>query len=955
MALRVTQSTSAGGLVEYFDAELARGDYYTERGNLPGQWRGKGAEILGLSGGITREEFAALAHNIHPETDEQITAAMRENRRPGYDFTYSVPKSVSVLYEHLMASGQNGEGLRILEAFKESVRDSMNEVENAMQTRIRAGGQNADKVTGNMVWAEFTHFQARPVDGIADPHLHIHAYAFNMTHDGENWKAGQFGQLKKDAEYYSAFADDRFATRLQDMGYATTRDGLSFELKGVNEATRGKFSERTRQIEAKAQKEGITSAVEKAKIGARTRRNKETGLSPEENRERSHARLDAVERRTLDSLKDAHPIETRSDGEAFQYTEDYWFERKSVVSEKRYLAEALKAGVGSGLSWRVHEAIKHVKGLVRGTDDTGARVVTTEAIQAEERAILSHVRNGRGSAESFASIGKGRGQTGYTVKDDRLTGEQRQVVAHVLGNINSVMGIMGGAGTGKTTAMGEVVRAIHATSGQNVVVLAPTTPARDVLRKDGFQAETVAKLLVDKDLQKKTRGGVIYVDEAGLLGTEDMRAVFALAKTHGARVILQGDTKQHQSVKRGDALRLLEKQGGVAFASIAQIRRQENAGYRSAVESLVKGDTAEGFAKLESMGAVREVTKDSVRYQGIAESYAAKLAKGHTAIVVAPTHAEIAKVTDAVRANLKASGQLGKDRAAPAFHLVAKGWTEAERGSAHGYEVGQVVEFRLNAEGFRKGERATVWSTENGAVTVVRHGKNAARVTLDLKNATAFEVYERREFALSVGELVRVTQGAKDADGKCLERGSVYEVRGFGADGSLMLAAPGNAPTRRVDAGEALHLAHGYATTSHASQSRTSHHVIAAMGSESFAATSWEQFYVTLSRGKWSAELWTDDREALQEEVTRSGRRSFALDVRQENPREATPAQEEPARHSRLARAAEVARNILQRRRRVLATEERQATREQQPEAQPLGKFQQREAERRERERGRTR
>src|ERR1019366_4277811 len=249
MALRVTQSKNAAGLVAYFREELSRGDYYSERGNIPGQGFGKGATLLGRSGDVTQEAFESLAYNFLPDTQEQLTASMKENRRPGYDFTFSVPKSVSVLYEHLMATGQSAEALGILEAVKESVRDAMGEVEDNMQVRVRAKGQNTDRTTENIVSAMFPHFQSRPVDGVADPHLHVHAYVFNMTWDGDinafddgtpydrkgvggnsmagEWKAGQFGQLSKDREYYEAYFEDRVAARMQAMGYATARDGKS--------------------------------------------------------------------------------------------------------------------------------------------------------------------------------------------------------------------------------------------------------------------------------------------------------------------------------------------------------------------------------------------------------------------------------------------------------------------------------------------------------------------------------------------------------------------------------------------------------------------------------------------------------------------------------------------------------------------------------------------------------
>lgn len=182
--MRMIPSKSAASATRYFDVELSRGDYYADKGELPGTWHGKGAALLGLSGEVTREAFAALADNRHPETGEQLTPRQKADRRAGYDFTFSAPKSVSAFYEYLRASGRDDQANALLDVFRTSVRETMAELEPDMRVRVRTGGQNSDRVSGNMVWAEFTHFQSRPVDGFSDPHLHIHAFAMNMSHDG---------------------------------------------------------------------------------------------------------------------------------------------------------------------------------------------------------------------------------------------------------------------------------------------------------------------------------------------------------------------------------------------------------------------------------------------------------------------------------------------------------------------------------------------------------------------------------------------------------------------------------------------------------------------------------------------------------------------------------------------------------------------------------------------------
>ena len=80
-----------------------------------------------------------------------------------------MPKSVSLLYA--MSGDQD-----ILEAFRAAVDETMREIETEMKTRVRKDGQNDDRTTGNMVWAEFIHTTSRPVDGMPDPQLHAHVF-----------------------------------------------------------------------------------------------------------------------------------------------------------------------------------------------------------------------------------------------------------------------------------------------------------------------------------------------------------------------------------------------------------------------------------------------------------------------------------------------------------------------------------------------------------------------------------------------------------------------------------------------------------------------------------------------------------------------------------------------------------------------------------------------------------
>ena len=155
---------------------------------------------------------------------------------------------------------------------------------------------------------------------------------------------------------------------------------------------------------------------------------------------------------------------------------------------------------------------------------------------------------------------------------------------------------------------------------------------------------------------------MIVLDEAGAVGLDDMAKLFELARLNGARVVLSGDTGQHASVARGDALRILEQYSGYRFSELTTIRRQKPAAFRQVVELAAAKQTDKAFAKLVNLGAVTETpTEDGQLYQRAADAYVSATKQGRSALLVSPTWAEIEAVTEKVRETLKAEGVVGQD------------------------------------------------------------------------------------------------------------------------------------------------------------------------------------------------------------------------------------------------------------------------------------------------------
>jgi len=833
---------------------------------------------------------------------------MNPDRIPGYDLTFGAPKSFSLIYETLLAQGKTEQAAELLRVFENSVALAMSEVEKNAQAQVNEpNGKHYSRTTGNIVWAGFTHYQARPVDGVADPFVHMHAYVFNMTEDRieGKWKALDMYQTMVDRVYYQAVFFQSLAAGMQDLGYAIERQGVSFELEGIARETIDKFSRRTQEIQKHAEDLGVTSAAGKRNMAVVTRAGKDEGLSPEETRQVFRDRQNDEERPLIERLAEGHNGGPRmqqgpSAHEAIDHAIAHWFERKSAVGTRRLYATAIMHALESGLTLSdIEKAAREHPSLLFGADRFGNAVVTTREVRAEERFLREFVEHQ--TVPSFAELGAAKGVGEHAPSRDWLSDEQKRVVAHVMDSTDRVIGIRGGAGTGKTTAMQETVEAIEAATGKKVVVVAPTTTAsHDTLRESGFeQADTLAKLLVDKDLQKQAKGGIIYVDEAGLIGAPTMRRLFELSANVGARVILQGDTRQHVSVERGDALRYLEQHAGLRFAELTEIRRQEHPGYRAAVESFAKGDVTEGYEKLDELGWVREI-KDGSMHETLVRDYldtldkAPKNAERHkVALIVTPPHEEIATVNGLVREGLRERGKLGPERELE--RLVPVTWTEAERQEPHRYRDPErdgnlVVEFTQNATGFTRGERFTVKGILDGEV-ILAAADGSARV-LPLEESARFQVYTTQALPVAVGDVVRVTQGGKDLDGARMNTNARYVVQGFDDEGRVLLGTktlkntfagpPAGVVSRRLDGTSALHLAHGYAVTSHASQSATVDYVFASQSTKTFLATTREGAYVTESRGRKACYVYTDDKDGLVAAAERSSARMFASDVQEE-------------------------------------------------------------------------
>lgn len=817
--LRIVPLPNAAAAKGYY----ASSDYYLGDGQeLPGVWGGLGARRLGLTPGeeIDRTAFDRLCDNRRPLDGEPLTPHDKANRRVGYDFNFHAPKSVTLAYE---LGGDD----RVLDAFRDAVGSAMEAVERDVQTRVRVGGADGERVTGEAVFATFVHRTARPVEGIPDPHLHAHAVVFNATYDPVEgkFKAADVADVKRHGGFYEALFHARLAADLVELGYGVERRGKFWEIAGADPTVLARYSRRTAVVEQAAREAGITDAEQKGELGAKTRERKADHLSPARLRALWHDRLTDAEATALAEKREA-AVPLPEVAESVRFALDHAFEREAVVSERAVLEHALRHGVGRITLPELRAEASHAGLLTRD-----GRATTRELLDAEAD-TLRFARDGRAAVPPLCEAFRPTATT--------LTRDQRNAVAHILTRPDRVTLVVGAAGTGKTTALEKAAAAIRA-SGRPVAAVAVTHTAAKELAAVDPTAGTLASFLANKEKRAAVRGGVVIVDEASQIGTRDVARLFRVLEANDTRVVLVGDPKQHPGVAAGNPFVLLQTRGGLDAARMSDIVRQTRDDYRAACRRLAAHDTLAGLDLLEELGAIVEIQEPDERFAALAADYAAAVRDGQSVLVVAPTHREADEATARIRGALRSMGKLdGEERTVP--RLVNLNWTEAERTEAR-----------------RPGTPQAELAKSRGLVL------------------TRYGAYWPDGLALAVGDQIRATAGFRDAAGKKVDNGTRFTVTGFDRSGGIRVTtATGVARTLPMDA---RHLAHDYVRTSFSSQSRTADVVLIAESSGSLAAADRAQMYVSASRGRTGIRVFTDAYPLLRSAVDRDRVKASATDL----------------------------------------------------------------------------
>ena len=876
--LSISKPLSAGQARTYHAREFAsdKQNYWSRDQQGHSEWQGQLAKEWGLQGAVGSEHFARLSEGQHPETEAQLVRhsvsktyegkngkeITTVEHRAGWDATFSAPKSVSLT---ALVGGDE----RVREAHRESVRVALSELERYTEARI--GNVKEPEPTGKFVAATFEHDTARPVEGYAAPQLHTHAVIFNVTaRENGQTRALQPQQLFASQTYATQVYRSELAVRLKDLGYTVERGEYGQpEIKGYTKEYMEASSPRREQVKDHLRAEGLDGPAAAQIAAHRTRDSKEQ--LPAEEVLRQHKKLatqygDQAERVVAEARTQKHGQERSQAPESaarqgVTYARDHVFERTAVDSERTILTAAMDRSMGEATYGQVRQEFdRRVKtgefrAVEHGSKHEGQQYTTAETLRME-REILAHTRNPTTRTGPEGELVWWRTAEEVRDRHPELNQGQRQAVEQVFRSHEQIVGLDGVAGAGKTTTLA-VVREGAEAYGYTVEGFAPTSRAAQKLAEAGIETKTLQAHLARGKRVDTGERRLYVVDETSLASTRQMHEFVGRLHPYD-RVLLVGDTRQHESVEAGRIFAQMQE-GGMRTVRLEEIVRQKDPELKQTVEQLARGEVNEALAGLERQGRIHEVKGNQERIAAIAKEYAKAPER---TLVVSPDNCSRAGINQAIHAELQIKGIVGRVEHRTEVLVPRQDLTGADRMWAARYSPDDVLLYSRSSQetGIAKGEYARVVNFDAPGNRLTVQLKDGTQKTYDPRRQQGVSVYREQERAFSTGDRVQLTAPSSELKLANRELGTVEGI----SEGHMALKMD-DGRSVEIDPAKHPHLDHGYAVTSHSSQGQTADRVLINVDTELGAKDllNNRMAYVAVSRGAHDAQLFTNDRDGL--------------------------------------------------------------------------------------------
>src|SRR5208282_5090842 len=497
-------------------------------------------------------------------------------------------------------------------------------------------------------------------------------------------------------------------------------------------------------------------------------------------------------------------------------------------------------------------------GEFREVSHVGAgRQYTTAVMVRMEREIVGRMQEGNRRDYSDPMLVSAQVRIATEDRHPELNASQRQAVDEIFLSREKVVGLDGIAGAGKTTTL-SVIREGAEAEGFRVEGFAPTSRAAQKLGEAGMETSTLQKHLVRGQQPDSGEKRLYVLDESSLASTRQVHE-FVTRLHANDRVLLVGDRRQHEAVEAGRPFAQLQDVG-MKTVKIEEIVRQKAPELKQVVEQLARGEVQEAIQNLDRQGRVHEIQGRDERIAAIAKDYAKS---PENTLVISPDNRSRIEINERIHSELQRGGIVSNEEHRIRTLVPRQDLTGADRTWAERYEVGNVLRYsRASKEtGIGKGAYAQVKSIDTPRNRLTVELQDGTQRTYDPRRQQGVSVFHEDMRSFSVGDRIQFTAPANELKVANRELGTIDNIE---EDGRLRL---------KMDGGRALgldprlhpHLDHGYAMTSHSSQGQTADRVLIHVDTELGAKDllNSRMAYVSVSRGAYDAQLFTNDREKL--------------------------------------------------------------------------------------------
>ncbi|CAC9527235.1 hypothetical protein [uncultured Gammaproteobacteria bacterium] len=901
---------------------LARDNYYVKGEEDAGQWFGKGAKQLGLEGGVDNDKFDAMLKGRFGEVELGRMKDGKLEHHPGWDHTFSAPKSVSLLA--LVAKDT-----RLVEAHDKAVDFALNYLENNLiGSRFRMGDKIEFQQTNNMIAAKYRHDISRE----KDPQLHTHAAVLNATlgHNGA-LRSLDSPVLYEHKMLMGAMYQSHLANQVKELGFEVElNDNGTFDIKGVDKDIIDQASKRRQAIVEDMKLKGVSGALAAQYSSLATRPQKEelshhekqtlwkedfgdkaidemVKLSKEVVKQTPHTSEQIKQRELVAAESVGSAIRHLSENEAVFKTID--IAREAIVSslgdtDPHLIKNAIDDKVKQGEL--LHAKTAEVMILDNKPKSIDKRAYTTPELIQQEKLTLKIMREGRQRVESIIT------NDTSLKRENIFTKGQLNAAKAILTTKDRFINVNGLAGTGKTFMLEEVKEQADK-HNYKIIGMAPSGSAANILQNEtGVKSQTLQSFLKqglielnqsksnnhakDTQLEQNTpevkQKEIWLVDESSFISTKQALAITKLATKRDAQVVLLGDSKQLSGIEAGKPFTISQdKKYGLQTVEMNEIIRQKNIELKQAVYSATKGDVTGAFEKINKN--IIEV-KDKhgqdepvLRREIMANTYLSMGSKEQDkTLILVPANEDRDSINNHVRDGFIEEGILGK-KTIQATNLINKNLTIEAKTKSFNYLKNNIVRFNRNYKklGIDKGSYLKIKSINHDSNQLTLLSPKGKDIIWNPKEiaSSGVELYTEQKRELREGETLfwRRAKSSKDNSDtrRTNEKLKILKINELSKSVKYVDTATGDIKTMNLKDFSNKHWEYAYCLTAHQAQGQTADKVLINLESWRSELSNQQAFYVEISRAKHEAIIFTDDKDKIQRQLlTNTGEKSSSME-----------------------------------------------------------------------------